>query len=155
MKYIAIDGPGGSGKTYLANRLAERLHAEVFHLDDFGNDYEPFIGIPKLVEAIAASIAPVVIFEGVGVFDARFDRFDPFRVFVNTSLIVRRERAALRDVPRSDRSAEEWKKIYEIWRVAEADYFTDGLKDRADLVTPETGEDDADGIIARMLKRQH
>jgi uridine kinase len=150
MKYIAIDGPGGSGKTYLANRLAERLHAEVFHLDEFGNDYEPFIGIPKLIDAINASSAPIVIFEGVGVFDKRFDRFNPLRVFVNTSLTVRRERAALRDVPRSDRPAEEWRKIYAIWSGAEGEYFTDILRERANLVTPETG--DIDQVISEVVK---
>ena len=42
-KYIAIDGRSGSGKSYLANLLAEQLDVKVFHLDDYGNDFEPFI----------------------------------------------------------------------------------------------------------------
>lgn len=150
MKCIAIDGPGGAGKTYLANRLAEQLRAEIFHLDEFGNDYEPFIGIPKLVEALDASTASVVIFEGVGAFDERFDRFSPYRIFVNTSRDIRRERAASRDIPRSDRSVDEWKKIYEIWRVAEAEYFTDALRSRAHLVTPETGQVDLGDILSGL-----
>lgn len=47
-RYIAIDGKGGSGKTYLARLLAEKLQARLFHLDDYGDDYKPFIGIPTL-----------------------------------------------------------------------------------------------------------
>lgn len=32
---IAIDGMSGAGKTTLAEQLAERLDANVFHMDDF------------------------------------------------------------------------------------------------------------------------
>jgi uridine kinase len=150
MKYIAIDGRGGSGKTHLANMLADQLGVTALHLDDFGNDYEPFVGIPKLIEAIENASGDIVIFEGVGVFDDRFDRFQPFRILVNTDPEVRRTRAAARDVPRSDRSADEWKKIYDIWRDAETAYFTDARMAKADLVTAADGRVDVVEIASRI-----
>ena len=109
-RYIAIDGRGGSGKTYLSNLLAKELDAAVFHLDECGNDYEPFIGIPKLIDAVAKAKNELVIFEGVGVFDERFDLFNPFRILVDIPDTIRKKRAEGRDVPSSDRSEEEWKK---------------------------------------------
>ncbi len=148
--YIAIDGRGGSGKTHLANLLATRLRGEVFQLDYFGNDHEPFVGIPKLIEAVDASRGEVTIFEGVGVFDARFDRFHPLRVFVNTPPELRKKRAEGRDVPRADRSQEEWKKIYEIWKEAEASYFTGAVISRADIVVADSGSREADEIMRRL-----
>ncbi|MBY3389177.1 AAA domain-containing protein [Rhizobium laguerreae] len=35
MDRIFMMGNGGSGKTWLARQLAERLHHPAFHLDDF------------------------------------------------------------------------------------------------------------------------
>ena len=32
---LAIDGMSGSGKTTLAHHLAQKFHAQVFHMDDF------------------------------------------------------------------------------------------------------------------------
>lgn len=147
MKFIAIDGRGGSGKTYLANALAKRLNAQVFHLDEFGNDFEPFVGIPRLIESMSQANADIVIFEGVGVFDEQFDQFKPFRIFIDTSPAVRRERASSRDVPTIDRTADEWKMIYKIWHEAESKYFTQTLIDRADLISDENGNIDTDSVL--------
>jgi uridine kinase len=152
MKFVAIDGRGGSGKTYLAELLSKRLDAKILHLDDFGNDYEPFIGIPKLVEALDDAETDVVIFEGVGVFDEKFDRFDAYRVLVDTPPDIRRSRAASRDVPRSDRTKEDWEKIFEIWRLAEKAYFTNAVIGRADFVAHESGAKEADAIAAALRK---
>lgn len=146
MKYIAIDGRGGSGKTYLANMLGEKLNAHVLHLDDYGNDYEPFVGIPQLIEELDRQSGGPVIFEGVGVFDPRFDRFNALKIFVDTAPEVRKARAANRDVPRHDRSADEWKKIYDIWARAEAEYFTDSVTAKADMITGANGAINLDDI---------
>jgi hypothetical protein len=69
---------------------------------------------------------------------------------VNTDPEVRRTRAAARDVPRSDRSADEWKKIYDIWRDAETAYFTDARMAKADLVTAADGRVDVVEIASRI-----
>ncbi len=150
MKFIAIEGRGGSGKTYLANALGARLGATVLHLDEYGSDYEPFIGIPKLIEALENQSGETVIFEGVGVFDSRFDKFDAFKIFVNTSQDVRRERAGQRDVPRGDRSAEEWKQIYAIWFDAENKYFTNALSAKATIVVDGSGEEELQQILQAL-----
>jgi uridine kinase len=139
--FIAIDGPGGSGKTYIARVLARQLDAAVFHLDDYGNDYQPFIGIPALVDQLRQAQADVVIYEGVGVFDTRFDEFHAFRIFVNTPHDVRESRVAGRDVPAEDRSAEAWRKIFKIWQKAEKSYFSPELVQRAQwVVNNSTGQ---------------
>lgn len=144
-RYIAIDGKGGSGKTHLTNLLEEKLSVPVFHLDEYGNDYEPFIGIPKLVEKLQHTDAPVLIFEGVGVFKSDFDEFNAFKILVDITDEVRKIRVGGRDVPTDERSQEEWDKIFDIWIKAESEYFTDELKTKADLVVGE--EYDVDEII--------
>ena len=103
-RYIAIDGPGGSGKTYISDLLAARINATVFHLDDYGDDFKPFIGIPALVKDIQKSTEEIVIYEGVGVFDPRLDEFKATRIFISTSDRMRANRAAKRDVPRKGRT---------------------------------------------------
>lgn len=109
-KYIALDGRSGSGKTYISNLLAEELGAPVFHLDEFGNDFRPFVGIPALINKLKQADDEIVIHEGVGVFDSRFDSFKPCRIFIDTTEKLRADRAAARDVPRSDHTKEDWQK---------------------------------------------
>lgn len=149
-RYIAIEGKGGSGKTYLAHLLQKKLNCELFHLDDYGNDYEPFVGIPRLIEELKNTDAPLVIFEGVGVFDDRFNEYEPFRILVSVPDEIRKMRAEGRDVPTDSRSAAEWSKIYDIWMRAEAEYFTDDLEAKADLVVGEAFS--IDGIAAAIRK---
>jgi uridine kinase len=149
-KYIAIDGKGGSGKTYLANILGERLGAKVFHLDDYGNDYEPFIGLPKLHSEILASDMDCVIYEGVGVFDRRFANLNSYKILVKIPDQVRKDRALSRDVQTSLRTVEEWNKIYAIWAKAEEEYFGDGsIEDGTNQIVGEhDGEFAIDSVIA-------
>lgn len=150
-RFTAIDGRGGSGKTYLAKLLAERLGAQLFHLDEYGNDYEPFIGIPKLFADLLKAKEDIVIFEGVGVFDDRFNQFKAFRVLVDVPETVRTLRAESRDVPTTERSEEEWSKIYQIWEKAEREYFTDATRAKADVVVGELdGEFDLEAIVDRI-----
>lgn len=133
-RYIAIDGKGGSGKTYVASLLAKRLRARLFHLDDYGDDYEPFIGIPTLHKLAVEATDDIVIYEGVGVFDDYFDDLQPFRVFVQVPEEIRKKRAEGRDVPRGDRTAEDWEEIWMIWDEAERTYFTEAIMQKADVI---------------------
>ncbi|HMS92921.1 MAG TPA: hypothetical protein PKD28_00900 [Candidatus Saccharibacteria bacterium] len=150
-RYIAIDGKGGSGKTYLARLLAEKLQARLFHLDDYGDDYRPFIGIPTLRQLAGEATEDIVIYEGVGVFDDRLDDLRPFRVFVQVPEDIRHQRAKGRDVPRDDRTADDWKDIWEIWDKAEPEYFTDAIIQKADMIVgAEDGNFDVDVIAARF-----
>ena len=109
-------------------------------MDEYGNDFEPFIGIPKLIEILSAQSDETVIYEGVGVFDSRFDLFSAFKIFVDTPALIRKERAESRDVPTDERSAEDWKKIYDIWKEAEEEYFTDEIKNKAQIIVGEDGD---------------
>jgi uridine kinase len=152
-EYIAIDGKGGSGKTYLSQQLATRLSGHIFHLDEFGDDHHPFIGIPKLVEMLEAAEGDVIIFEGVGVFDTRLEPFNAFKILVEVPAEIKKSRAASRDVPRSDRSIGEWRKIYEIWSGAEKEYFTPVIFHSADMVVGENGEFDIDEIVTRFRSK--
>ncbi len=150
-KYIAIDGKGGSGKTYLAGLLAEKLHANVYHLDDYGNDYQPFVGLPKLREVVAEATGEVIIYEGVGVFDERFDTLQPFRILVQVPDDIRNEWATGRDVPRQDRSAEDWKNIWAIWNAVERAYFTEIVAKKADMIVGvQNGEFDIEEIVMAL-----
>ena len=150
-RYIAIDGKGGSGKTYLSSLLAERLGATLLHLDDYGDDYKPFIGLPRLVAELEQITDDIVIYEGVGVFDERFDKFKPFRILVQVPGEIKAARASSRDVPRADRSAEDWKKIWDIWFEAEAKYFDESFSQKADIIVgTEDGQFDIELILARL-----
>ena len=150
-RYIAIDGKGGSGKTYVSGLLAEKLQARLFHLDDYGDDYRPFIGIPALRKLVAEATDDIVIYEGVGVFDDQFDDLQLFRIFVQVPEEIRKQRAEGRDVPRDDRTADDWEEIWRIWDKAEPEYFTDSIMQKADLVVgTEDGDFDIDAIVARF-----
>lgn len=148
--YIAIDGPGGSGKTYFSGLLGKKLGAPTLHLDEYGNDFEPFIGIPALVEAIRKQDADIVIFEGVGVFSPEFDEFTPYRILISTPEEVRAERVSGRDVPRSDRTAEDWEKIFSIWMVAEQDYFTQEIISKADIVLTDNDSAAVNLVLSKL-----
>ena len=150
-RYIAIDGKGGSGKTHLTNLLEKKLGVPVFHLDEYGNDYEPFVGIPRLVEELKNIDASLVIFEGVGVFKSDFDEFNAFKILVDVTDEVRKDRVGGRDVPTDERSQEEWNKIFDIWIRAESEYFTDELASKADLIVG--AEYNVDEIISTLPLR--
>lgn len=154
-KYIAIDGKGGSGKTYMSELLASRLQARLFHLDDYGDDYKPFIGIPTLRKLVAKATDDIVIYEGVGVFDDQFDDLRPFRIFVQVPEEIRKQRAEGRDVPRDDRTAEDWKEIWAIWDEAEPACFTESIIQKADMIVgTKDGNFDVDAIVTQFASGQ-
>lgn len=150
-KYIAIDGRGGSGKTYLSEALGKRLNAPVIHLDKYGSDFAPFVGIPVFIEVIEETQGNCVIFEGIGAFDERLDKFNALRVLADPPEQIRNRRIAARDIPRDDRDASDWRKIARIWTAAENEYFTDSLVAKAGiLVDTLNTAADVDTIIDRL-----
>lgn len=142
-RYIAIDGRGGSGKTYLSEVLGKKLNAPVIHLDKYGSDFAPFVGIPVFAEVIKETKGTVVIFEGVGAFDSRLEHFNALHILAEPPKKVRRERLKRRDIPRADRTIADWKKIDKIWSKAEKKYFSKAHRRKADIIvdTLETESD--------------
>lgn len=153
--YIAIDGSGGSGKTYLSEKLASALNAQLFHLDKYGSDFVPFVGLPVLRRLVGESTSETVIYEGVGVFDHRFEDLNAFNIFVDTPQDIRAHRAASRDVPREDRTPEDWVLINEIWAKAEQEHPIADAKQKADLIVgSDDGNFDIDSIVTAVLRHE-
>ena len=64
-RIIAIDGPGGAGKTTLAAWLAEELQASaVIHTDDFASCDNPVNWWPTLIEQALKPLAAGAVDKG-------------------------------------------------------------------------------------------
>ena len=141
-RIIAIDGPGGAGKTTLAAWLAGKLDATaVIHTDDFASWDNPLDWWPALVELalkpLAAGVVaryqptawggeertPIVIEPGgtvllEGVSAAR----NPFRPYLAYAVWVETDRA-LRLQRGIDRDGEDARAQWERWMADEDDYI--------------------------------
>lgn len=175
---IAIDGRSGSGKTTLAATLAERLKAEVLHLDDFTDGYKPFSGVPLLEQYVLAPIrrdettlnyprlqyaigesavverqpvTPMMILEGVGSAHELLRPYISKIVLVETPKHIREAWGMARDEAQRDRSDEENQKVWAICDAAENNYFDHSdLMAVADVVVRGDQPYDIDAI-ARLL----
>ncbi len=56
-KVIAIDGPGGAGKSVLAQQTAEKLRAPVVPTDDFASWDQPLNWWPRLLDEVLKPLA--------------------------------------------------------------------------------------------------
>lgn len=157
VRLVVVDGPAGSGKTTLADRLAEELDgAPVIHLDDM---YEGWDGLApplwsrlqeQVLEPLGAGRAarfqrydwhagrfadwvevprhPVLVVEGVGAAARVVDRWASLRVWVEAPPDLRLQRGIARD-------GEAMRANWLAWRRAEDAHFAaDGTRDRADVV---------------------
>jgi uridine kinase len=121
-RIIAIDGPGGAGKSSLAERLARELDAPVVHTDDFASWDNPIEWWPDLIEKVfrpiaagqAASYRPTswggpakpevviepasfVILEGVSASREAFRPYLAYSIWIETPRGVRLRRGLQRD----------------------------------------------------------
>ena len=67
-RLVAIDGPGGAGKSTFAARLTEACHAQVLHTDDFASWDNPLNWWSRLEEQVLGPIAADQV--------ARYQRYD-------------------------------------------------------------------------------
>jgi Cytidylate kinase len=113
-RLIAIDGPGGAGKTTLAMRLAEELRAAVVHTDDFATWDNPLDWWPEMIESVLKPLAGgaearyqptswdgkervavhlepggTVLIEGVGASREVFRPFLAYAIWIETDRAVR------------------------------------------------------------------
>jgi uridine kinase len=154
-KIIAIDGPGGAGKSTLAACLAEELGgAQVLHTDDFASWDNPLDWWPRLIEEALEPLsrdqparfrrtdwenkgreewreiepAEFVILEGVSASREAFQPFLAYSIWVETPQELRRRRGLERD---GELARAQW----EQWMAQEDDYVRrEKPQDRADVV---------------------
>jgi uridine kinase len=157
-RVIAVDGPGGAGKTTFAARLRDGFGqdrvAPVVHTDDFASWDNQFNWAPLLREQVIepirrgepgryqrydwverrfaewheAPVADVVIIEGVGAAQRLFADALAMTVWIETPPDVRLARGIARD-------GEELRAFWQQWIVGEQAHFAaDGTRGRADLV---------------------
>lgn len=162
-RLVCVDGPAGSGKTTLADRIADLGGARVVHLDDL---YDGWTGLPRLADqldrlllplaagrpgsfrrydwqamaydgGVTVPPTPLLVVEGVGSGLAAYDRLRTVLVWVEAPYVVRRARGLARD---GEAFAPHW----DAWARDEAALFArERTRDRADLVidtgTPPSG----------------
>lgn len=156
-KIVAIDGPGGAGKSSLAARLATALGgAQVVHTDDFASWDDPLDWWPRLLdEALKplardeparyrrsswgngereewVEIAPAeyVILEGVSASRDAFRPFLAYSIWIDTPRDLRLRRGLQRD---GEAARAQW----EAWMAEEDEYVArERPRERADVTLP-------------------
>jgi uridine kinase len=155
MRLVAVDGPGGAGKSAFAARLSRRAaDAPVVPTDEFASWDEPLEWWPRLLAQVIEPLVagddgcfqrydwtqrrladwvtvprrPIVIIEGVSSGRREWSRHLAYTVFVATPEQIRLRRGLERD---GKHMLDQWRS----WMAAEAHHFArDGVLDRADVV---------------------
>ena len=165
VRLVAIDGPGGSGKSTFAARLAAAADgAPVVHTDDFASAENPINWWPRLLTEVIEPLvggqlvryqrydwpteslaewhavipSPIVIIEGVSAARREWARHLSFIIWIETPREVRLHRAVERD---GEQALDDW----EIWMGEEDAHFArDPTRKRADVIV--------DGATGRELQ---
>jgi uridine kinase len=155
VRLVAVDGPGGAGKSTFADRLAAALHgAPVVHTDDFAGWDNEFDWYPRLLSQVIkrlslgepghyqrydwvrrelaewhdVAVSPVVILEGVGAARREFAPFLSFAAWIQTPAPLRLARGLQRD-------GADMLGFWHQWIAGENEHFAaDDTASRIDLV---------------------
>ncbi|RJL31305.1 uridine kinase family protein [Bailinhaonella thermotolerans] len=155
VRLVAVDGPGGSGKTTFAGRLGRELGARVVHSDDFPVAWDDPVSWFGLLETqvlaplergeagrfrrwdwprgeydgpVTVPPDPVLVVEGVSTARRSAAGLIALAVWVEAPRELRLRRALARD-------GEEYRAQWETWVRAEDTFFAaDGTRSRADLL---------------------
>ena len=132
-RIVAIDGPGGAGKSSLAIRLAHELDAPIIHTDDFASWENPVDWWPELITRALVPLAagaparyqptrwgkeerkPVliepasfVILEGVTASRQAFRPYLAYSIWIETPRDLRLKRGLERDGEHARAQWEQW-----------------------------------------------
>jgi uridine kinase len=158
-RVIAVDGPGGAGKSTLAEWLARELSAPIIHTDDFATWEMPIDWWPNLLEKVLKPIAAgqaaryrptswgapekdqlvieptdFVILDGVTASREAFRPYLAYSIWIETPREVRLHRGLERD-------GNDARAAWDDWMAEEDEYIRrEQPADHADLVLP--GDDD-------------
>ncbi len=155
VRLVAVDGPGGAGKTTFADHLAAVAGgAPVIHTDDFASADNPIDWWPRLLsdaieplkrgepayfqrydwptetfaEWITVEPAPIIIIEGVSSGRSEWSHHLSYVIWIDTPHDVRLARGLERDG--ADALAD-----WQSWMAAEDDHYArDPTRERADIV---------------------
>lgn len=155
VRLVCVDGPSGSGKSTLAELLAERMGAQIVHMDDL---YEGWSGLGKVWDRLEewvlaplrsgrpgryrrydwvrseyaewhdVPLAPVLVVEGVGSADLPIDSDATLKIWVEAPRELRFERGIARD-------GEAYLPYWEAWAAEEDRHFAaHRTRERADVL---------------------
>jgi uridine kinase len=158
-RIVAVDGPGGAGKSTLANHIARELAAPVVRTDDFASWDNPLDWWPHVLEMVLiplvngrpASYTPTtwggpprqvvvvepgefVLLEGVSASRAAFRPYLAYSIWVETPKELRLRRGLERDGESALGSWERWMDEEDAWVARELP------ADHADVIL--SGSDD-------------
>lgn len=155
VRLVAVDGPGGSGKSVFADRLSRWAEgAPVIRTDDFASWEQPIDWWPRMLEQVVEPLAggraaryqrydwlerrltdwlvvvpsPMVIVEGVSSARSEWSKHLSFVVWIETDRSVRLRRGLERDGEGMRRKWEEW------MSVEDRHFNGDSSRARADLM---------------------
>jgi uridine kinase len=174
VRLVAVDGPGGAGKSTFAGRLAGSLGgAPVVHTDDFASADSPIDWAPRLLDQVIGPLrggrpgkyqrydwvqqalaewhdvplAPVVVIEGVGAGRLEFAVALSFVIWIETPADLRVARGLERD-------GEGMLGFWQQWIADENAHFAaDHTLDRVDLIVdgnPTLPHDPSSAFVARQ-----
>lgn len=154
-RVIAVDGPGGAGKSTLASCLARELDAAIVSTDDFASWANPIDWWPDLIEKVLAPLAAgrnvqytptswggppkgdviiqpggTVLLEGVGASREAFRPYLTYSIWIETPRELRLRRGLARD---GEDARDDWDR----WMAAEDAYVErERPAEHADVVLP-------------------
>lgn len=163
VRFIAVDGHGGSGKSRFAEELAGLLKAQIIHIDNFAGYDNPNNWWQRLVSDVfvpiqagqkelyydrskwwkehtpepikAQPVSDIMILEGVQALRRELREFIGYGIYVKTPRYVCIERGILRDSGKDDKSDEEIIQMWHQWYENEEEYIKrDNPEGYADVV---------------------